>query len=133
MAYTTVNKVAAISSSLSWVVLSGNALACLFLLWGSLHTTISRHWLSVASNGIMLLLSLLGFLAYVIAKLHQRADSQFFLTFLPLTSSALVAGIFVLTSPQFSLKPQHRMMLMGLLVIVSLSLLSLFLLDLRKA
>lgn len=120
-------KVAVISSTLSWVVLSGNALACLLLLWGSLHTTTSRHWPSVAIDGSMLLLSLLSYLAYLIVTLHGRANSLFFLTLLPLTSSALIAGMYILTAPHLSLKPQHRVILMGLIVAVSLSLLGLFL------
>ena len=45
-----------------------------------------------------------------------RANSQFFLTLLPLTSSALIAGIYILTAPHLSLKPQHRVALMGLIV-----------------
>jgi len=81
----------------------------------------------------MLLFSLLSSLAYLIVTLHGQANSQFFLTLLPLTSSALIAGMYTLTAPHLSLKPQHRVMLMGLIVAVSLSLLSLFLFGLRTA
>ncbi|OLB33874.1 MAG: hypothetical protein AUH05_16520 [Ktedonobacter sp. 13_2_20CM_53_11] len=56
-----------------------------------------------------------------------RANSQFFLTLLPLTSSALIAGIYILTAPHLSLKPQHRVALMGLIVVVGLGSLSFFL------
>jgi hypothetical protein len=121
---------AVISSTLSWVVLSGNALACFLFLWGSLHTTSPRHWHSVVISGSMLLLSLLSSIAYLIMTLHGRANSQFFLTLLPLTSSALIAGIYILTAPHFSLKPQHRVALMGLIVVVGLGSLSLFLFGL---
>jgi hypothetical protein len=126
-------KVAVISPALSWVVLLGNALACILLFWESLSTVTPRHWPSVASSGSMLLFSLLSSLAYLIVTLHGRANSQFFLTLLPLTSSALIAGMYVLTAPHLSLKPQHRVVLMGLIVAVSLSLLSLFLFGLRTA
>jgi hypothetical protein len=120
-------KVAVISPALSWVVLLGNALACLLLLWESLSTVTPRHWPSVASSGSMLLFSWLSSLAYLFVMLHGRANSQFFLTLLPLTSSALIAGMYILTATHLSLKPQHRVALMGLIVVVSLSLLSLFL------
>jgi hypothetical protein len=120
-------KVAVISSTLSWVVLFGNALACLLLLWESLSTIPPRHWSSVASSGSMLLFSLLSCLAYLILTLHRQANSQFLLTLSPLTSSTLIAGMYVLTAPHLSLKSQHRVALMGLIVVVSLSLLSSFL------
>ena len=96
-------KVAIISSTLSWVVFSGNVLACLLFLWSSLHTNTPGHWPSVASNGSMLLLSLLSYLAYLIVTLHGRATPQFFLTLLPLTSSALIAGMYILTATHLSL------------------------------
>jgi len=75
----------------------------------------------------MLLFSLLSCLAYLILTLHRQANSQFLLTLLPLTSSTLIAGMYVLTAPHLSLKSQHRVALMGLIVVVSLSLLSSFL------
>ncbi len=98
-----------------------------------IYTTTVRRWPSVASHGSMLLLALLSYLAYLIVTLQGRANSQFFLTLLPLTSSALIAGMYILTAPHLSLKPQHRVALISLIVVVSLSLLSLFLFGLRTA
>ena len=126
-------KVAVLSSTLSWVVLSGNVLVCLLFLWGSLHTTTSRRWSSVASYGGMLLLALLSYLAYLVVTLHGWANFQFFLTLLPLTSSVLLAGMYILTAPHLSLKPRQRVALMSLIIVVSLSLFSVFLLGLGTA
>ena len=125
--------VAVISSSLSWVVLFGNILACLLLLWEALSPVTQRYWPSVVSSGSMLLFSLLSCLAYLTMTLHGQANSQSLLTILPLASSALIAGMYVLMAPHLSLKPQHRVALMGLIMAVSLSLLSLFLYSLGTA
>jgi hypothetical protein len=130
---TSQEKVAIISSTLSWVVLAGTILACFLLLWESVSTSSLHHWHTVASSGSMFLFSLLSFLAYLILTLQGQANFQFLLTFVPLTSSVLIAGMYALTTPHLSLKPQHRVALMSLIVLVSLSLFSLFLFGLRSA
>jgi hypothetical protein len=91
--------VTAITSALSWVVLVGNAFASLLFLWASLRFA-PRSWPSVVGSGAMLLVALLSSLAYAMVLLSASIHLSWFPLFLPLVSSALIAGLYTLTSPQ---------------------------------
>lgn len=123
------NEVAAITSALSWVIFVGNALISLLILWDALRSE-THYWPSVVGGSVMLLVALLTSLAYAMVFLSAGRHSSWFPLLLPLASSALIAGVYILTTPHRGLTWLQRALLVTFLVLTGVNLLGLFLADL---
>jgi hypothetical protein len=120
-------EVDAITSALSWAILVGNALASFLFLWAALRET-PRHWPSVLGSGSMLLLALLSGLTFIHVLLPGPAHTSLLPVLLPVASSALIAGLYTLTTPPRRLTRRQRTLLVFLLVGTGATLLALVLL-----
>ncbi len=120
--------VVAITSALPWVIFVGNALVSLLMLWDSLQPA-SRSWLSIFGSGVMLLIAVLTPLAYGVVLLSTGWHSSWFPLLLPLASSALIAGVYILTASPRVLTWRQRTLFTTLLVLTGANLLGLFLAE----